>query len=229
VLVENNVNALAMAEQLFGVGRQHRNYLVLTIGTGVGAAIVVDGIVVRGGAGGAGEIGHVPLYEDGEACTCGNRGCLETVVGEAALERRARAAGVIGESSGITALTRAADDGDREAQEIFGRSGHVLGRVVAGVVQIFDPEVVVVLGEGTAAWQHWSFGFEPAFRSALLPSRRGVPVVVENWSDESWAQGAASLVLSTPFDSEGVSGEQGRLVRSRLSEIAAIQEDADGR
>ncbi len=229
VLVENNVNALAMAEKLFGLGRQHRNYLVLTIGTGVGAAIVVDGVVVRGGSGGAGEIGHVPVVEDGAPCTCGNSGCLESIVGEAALERAARAAGIVAPTAGIVALTRAADDGEVEAQRIFSRAGHDLARVLAGVVQIFDPEVVVVLGEGTAAWSHWSYGFEPAFRRSLLPDRRGVPVVVENWTDESWAQGAAALVLSTPFDAVGVAGEQGRLVRSRLNDLTTLQEESDGR
>ncbi|HEX2551886.1 MAG TPA: ROK family transcriptional regulator, partial [Nocardioidaceae bacterium] len=79
-----------------------------------------------------------------------------------------------------------------------------------------DPEVVILLGEGTAAWPHWAYGFEPAFRSALLPLRRGLGVVVETWQDESWAQGAAALVLATPFDADGVAGDQGRLVRERL-------------
>jgi hypothetical protein len=83
-------------------------------------------------------------------------------------------------------------------------------------VQALDPELVILLGEGTAAWPHWAFGFEPSFRASLLPLRRGIGVAVETWQDESWAQGAASLVLATPFDSEGVAGDQGRLVRERL-------------
>ncbi len=229
VIVENNVNALAMAERLFGIGRSHQNFLTLTIGTGVGAAIVVDGAILRGGSGGAGEIGHVPVVENGELCTCGNRGCLETVVGQGALERIGRQRGVIGSESGIADLTSAADRGDVQAQAIFGEAGHVLARVLAGVVQVFDPEIVVLLGEGTAAWSHWSYGFEPAFRASLLPSRRGVPVTVEAWTDESWAQGAACLVLSTPFDTEGIAGEQGRLVRSRLADLGTLKGGHNGR
>ena len=81
-----------------------------------------------------------------------------------------------------------------------------------------------MLGEGTSAWKHWSFAFEVALRSALMPSRRQVAVAVENWQDESWAQGAAALVLATPFDSDGLAGDQGRLVRARLVEQSAPQE-----
>jgi predicted NBD/HSP70 family sugar kinase len=218
VIVENNVNALAMAERLYGVGRRHSSFLVVTIGTGVGAGFVVDGVVLRGSTGGAGEIGHTPIVEDGPICSCGSHGCLEAVIGEAALVRTARERGIIGARGGIGALRTAADEGDARAAALFGEAGHLLGRTLAGIVQMLDPEVVILLGEGTAAWPHWAFGFEPAFRSALLPLRRGIGVVVESWQDGSWAQGAAALVLATPFDSDGVAGDQGRLVRERLVE-----------
>lgn len=220
VLVENNVTALAIAERLHGVGREHENFLVVTIGTGVGAAIVVDGSVVRGARGGAGEIGHLPVVDGGPRCRCGNAGCLEALVGEDALVARGRERGVIGGADGIEQLRDAADRGDSAATAVFGEAGHTFGRALAGLVHTLDPEIVIVLGEGTAAWQHWSFGFEPAFRASLMPSRRGVPVAVETWQDDSWAQGAAALVISTPFDAEGVAGEQGTEVRRRLVEQA---------
>jgi len=228
VIVENNVNALAMAERLYGVGRRHSSFLVVTIGTGVGAGFVVDGVVLRGSTGGAGEIGHTPVLEDGPLCTCGSHGCLEAVIGEAALVRTARSRGIIGARGGINALRAAADEGDAGATALFGEAGHLLGRTLAGVVQMLDPEVVILLGEGTAAWPHWAYGFEPAFRSALLPTRRGIGVVVESWQDESWAQGAAALVLATPFDADGVAGDQGRLVRERLVE-PSTREAGSGR
>lgn len=217
VLVENNVNALAVAERLYGVGRSYTTFLAVTIGTGVGAGIVVDGVVLRGSTGGAGELGHLPVVEEGPVCFCGNRGCLEALIGESALVRAARERGVIAASGGIAALKAAADAGDPAATAIFSEAGHLLGRSLAGVVHLLDPEIVIVLGEGTAAWRHWSYGFEPALRSALMPSRRGIPVEVETWQDESWAQGAAAIVLATPFDSDGLAGEQGRLVRERLA------------
>jgi hypothetical protein len=74
----------------------------------------------------------------------------------------------------------------------------------------------VLLGEGIDAWPFWEPGFQLAFRSSLMPSRRGIPFVVEPWSDDHWALGAASLVLSAPFDVVGLGGDQGRMVRVRL-------------
>src|SRR5690606_34162079 len=141
----------------------------------------------------------------------------ETLIGQAGIEREARAAGIIPSTAGILSLGRAADRGDERAQAVFGRAGHVLGRALAGLGQLGDPGRVVITGEGTFAWKHWESGFEPAFRAGLLRTRRGVPVVVEQCTDERWAQGAACLLLATPFDEAGVAGAQGELIRSRLS------------
>lgn len=221
VLIDNNVNALALAESLFGSGRGHDHFLVVTIGTGIGAGIVAAGTVVRGASGNAGEIGHIPVDENGPRCQCGGTGCLEALIGQSALIAKGQAAGVISDDAGIAALAASASSGHHDAQELFGWAGHLLGRAIAGVVNTLDPELIIVLGEGAESWKHWSLGFEPALRGALMPRKRSIEVVVEGWQDDRWAQGAASLVLSTPFDSEGVSGEQGRLVRERLIESAA--------
>ena len=218
VLVENNVNALAMAELLHGQARGHDNVLVVTIGTGIGAGIIADGAVLRGHGGGAGEIGHLPTQEDGPRCTCGADGCLESLIGEDALVSAARRRGIIGESAGMRTLLARANEGEDAAQELFSHAGHLLGRALAGIVNTIDPEIVILLGEGVEAWNHWSYGFEPALRSGLMPRKRGIPVAVETWQDDRWAQGAASLVLATPFDAAGRTGEQGRLVRERLTE-----------
>jgi predicted NBD/HSP70 family sugar kinase len=216
VIVENNVNALTIAERLYGLGRHHESFLVVTVGPEIGAGLMVDGMLYRGHSGGAGDIGHLPIQEGGPICSCGNHGCLQAIVGQAALVTTARAREVIGQRGTITALGAAADAGDEKAQAIFSEAGHVLGRAVAGLAQTLDPEIVILLGEATASWNHWSFGFEPAFRSGLAAGRRGIPVVVESWQDLSWAQGAAALVFATPFDVEGMAGEQGRLIRERL-------------
>lgn len=190
VLVDNDVNTLAAAERLYGVGRAHSSYLVVTIGRGIGCGIVVDGSVYRGAAGGAGEIGHIPVTADGPVCGCGATGCLEAYIGAAALKGR-----------GV---------------EAFAEAGELLGRVLAGIVHTVDPELVVLMGEGVDDWQHWEPAFEASLRRCLLPARRGLPVVVEPWTEDQWARGAASLVLASPFDSSGNGGEQGRLVRARL-------------
>jgi len=224
VVVENNVNALSAAEQLFGQGRRFDDVLVVTVGNGVGAGLIADGVIVRGRAGGAGDFGHVPVREDGPLCQCGNRGCLEAIVGQGALVNDARSLRLLGPDEGIDRLHALADAGDVEAQEIFAHAGHQLGRALAGAVNLLDPEVVVLLGEGVHAWGHWATAFDQALRSALVPGKRGVSVVVEQWDDDRWAQGAAALVLATPFDAQGVAGDQGRLVRERL--VAAVENAA---
>ncbi|GAA4532791.1 ROK family transcriptional regulator [Nonomuraea ferruginea] len=224
VLVENDVNALAAAQRLYGRGRTHRDFLVLTIGRGVGAAIVADGRVYRGARGGAGEFGHLCVDPRGPACGCGARGCLEAFVGSAGLLAAARARsgdapvpdGVADPLGAVAALGRAAVGGDPVACEVFAEAGEILGRATAGLVNVVDPEVVVVLGEGTADWPFWQVGFDRALRAQLYPGRRDISVEVESWDETSWAQGAAALVLATPFDAAGAAGEQGRLVRARL-------------
>ncbi|MFI6813494.1 ROK family protein [Nonomuraea sp. NPDC050328] len=215
VLVENDVNALAAAERLYGRGRTHRDFLVLTIGRGVGAAIVTDGRVYRGARGGAGEFGHVPVAEDGPRCGCGSTGCLEAFVGTAGL---LAAAGEqdLGPVASVDELGRAAAEGSRAALGVFAEAGAILGRATAGLINVVDPEVVVVLGEGVAHWPFWQPGFDRAVRAQLMPGRRDISIEVEAWDETSWAQGAAALVLATPFDAAGAAGEQGRLVRARL-------------
>ena len=224
VVVENNVNALSAAERLFGQGRSYDDVLVVTVGNGVGAGLIADGSLVRGRAGGAGDLGHMPVREDGPLCQCGNRGCLEAIVGQGALVNDARSIRLIGPSETIDDLRALADTGNTDAAEIFAHAGHTFGRALAGAINLFDPEIVVLLGEGVQAWDHWAPSFEKALRSALVPGKRGTPVVVESWQDDRWAQGAAALVLATPFDSVGLAGEQGRLVRERL--VASIEAQA---
>ena len=214
VLVENNVNALTMAERLYGEGRLHESFLVVTLGTGIGGGLVADGAVVRGASGAAGQVGHIPVVAGGPQCQCGNSGCLEALIGEQALVAAARDFGV--PAADIDDLRSRADEGDETARRIFHDAGETLGRTLAGVVNVLDPEIVIFLGEGLAAWRHWAPGFEPAFRAGLLPQLRGIGISIESWQDDRWAQGAASLVLATPFDTDGRSGEQGRLVRQRL-------------
>jgi len=215
VLIDNDVNTLAAAERLYGTGRMLSSYLVVTIGRGVGAGIVLDRVIYRGAAGGAGEIGHVPVHDDGPLCGCGGRGCLESYVGAQALLDRAVRNGVLRSSDSADALVQAADDGHAGARLIYADAGALLGRALAGVVHTLDPEAVVVMGEGVDAWQHWQPAFDATLRRHLMPARRSLPVVVEPWSEEKWALGAASLVLGSPLDAES-GGEQARLVRARL-------------
>jgi len=223
VLVENDVNALAVAEQVYGIGRSHATYLVVTIGRGIGCGIVIDGQLFRGSAGGAGELGHIPLVDDGAPCPYGHSGCLESLIGSAGLLRRAKQIGLPGSAklseddpALIDHLARVAVD-KALTDELFGWAGRHLGTSVAGAVNLLDPEVVVILGEGTEQWPLWKAGFEAACRARLIDSRRCVPYLVDAWDEDKWALGAAALVIATLFDRDGTTGLQGELVRERLS------------
>ena len=223
VLVENDVNTLAVAEQLYGSGRNHGSYLVVTIGRGIGCGIVIDGAIYRGASGGAGEIGHIPMTVDGPLCGCGSRGCLEAHIGDDALLAKALERGVVGPDGTSGGLRRAAERGDADARAIYREAGALLGRALAGVVHTVDPEVVVLLGEGIDAWEHWEPGFGPSFRGHLMVTKRDIPFLIEPWAEDRWALGAAALVLATPFDATGAAGDQGRLVRERLHAGAASE------
>ncbi len=220
VLVDNDVNTLAAAERIYGVGRDLRSYLVLTIGRGIGCGVVQDGAVLRGVHGGAGEIGHMPMTAHGPVCGCGNQGCLEAWIGEKGLLRRGVELGAIGPRTGVAGLLRAARAGDSAAREVYREAGELLGRALAGAVHLLDPEAIVLLGEGVDAWPFWERGFESAFRRHLMPARRSTRLVVEPWTETQWAVGAASLVLASPFDAVGA-GEQGRLVMARMQTAGA--------
>ncbi len=221
VLVDNNVNAVALTQLLYGSAQGYDDVLVVTIGTGVGAGLVLDGSIRRGYSGAAGEIGHVPVAAGGSLCHCGNRGCLESEIGEHALLAKATAQGIVSSGAAAAALRTLADSGNEAARAIFADAGRLLGRTLGGVVNTFAPQAVILLGEGVAAWQHWQTGFDPAFRAALNLYMRSVELRIEDWSDDRWAQGGACLVLATPFGATNTAGEQGRLVRQRLSVVGS--------
>lgn len=199
VLVDNDVNTLAVSERLYGRGRGFEHFVTVTIGRGVGLGIVARGDIYRGEGGGAGEFGHVSAVEGGELCSCGRRGCLEAVISDPALVARARAQGILSSQQGISQLRALADSGDKTARKIFADAGVTLGRAVANLVNVLSPGLVLVSGEGTQAWTHISDAFEDAFRSHLFPPLSGVQVEVDPWDDMKWAVGAAALVLRATF------------------------------
>lgn len=210
VFVDNDVNTLAIAERLYGRGRNSENFLTVTIGAGVGLGIVAGGDIYRGFRGGAGELGHTTAAADGPLCRCGKRGCLETLVSDGALLAEARSRGLLDATAPIDALRALADGGDRVAQKLFADAGVALGRAVADVANVLSPELVLMSGEGTQSWQHIAPGFSGAFEAGLFSPLHGVRVEVDPWDDAKWAVGAATLVLratfAAPLADDGLSG-----------------------
>jgi glucokinase len=161
VLLDNDANTTAWAEHRFGAARAADNVLCLTLGTGIGGALIVNGGLFRGGHGLAGEFGHMTVVRDGRRCECGNRGCWEQYASGNVLVREARelvqsrspAAHQLrelveddpGRLTGPT-VTAAAAGGDLAAVELFTEIGSWLGTGLAGLVAAFDPELIVVGG-----------------------------------------------------------------------------------
>jgi predicted NBD/HSP70 family sugar kinase len=199
VYVDNDVNTLAVAERLYGRGRDAEHFLTVTIGRGVGLGIVAGGDIYRGFRGGAGEFGHTTAAADGALCSCGKRGCLETFVADPALVAEGRRARILTKIDGIEKLRALADEGNGKAQQIFARAGETLGRAVADLANVLSPQLVLVSGEGTDAWPHIDESFRAAFGAALFSPLRGIRVEVDPWDDAKWAVGAATLVLRASF------------------------------
>ena len=189
VVVENDANAAGWAEARFGAGAGKRNVLVVTLGTGVGGAIVIDGRLVRGAAGFAAEIGHINVEPDGRPCGCGQRGCLErygsgTALGvngwELARFQPSYAARIIELSGGNPehisgkAVTAAAREGDPAALECYARLGRALGQGLADLAAVLDPEVIVMTGGMTEAGPILLEPVTAAFRAHLTAHAVGV-------------------------------------------------------
>lgn len=219
VLVDNDVNTLAVSERLYGRASGVDHSITVTIGLGVGLGIIAGGELYRGALGGAGEFGHVRVVEDGPLCYCGGRGCLETLVSDAALIAAARDARLLGEADGIDRLRELADGGDPKARAIFGQAGRTLGRSVASLVNILSPDLVLLSGEGTQAWPHLAAPFEEAFRKELFAPLAGVAVEVDPWDDAKWARGAAALVLRATFSPPLYEHQSDDAVRARLVSV----------
>jgi predicted NBD/HSP70 family sugar kinase len=215
VLVDNDVNTLAIWERLYGRGERHEHFITVTIGRGVGLGIVAGGDIYRGSRGGAGEFGHVSVQADGPLCSCGKRGCLEAVVADPALVARARESGLLSPGEGIERLMTLAEAGEPRAIDIYGAAGAVLGRAVSGLVNVLAPERVLFSGEGTRAWRWLEPAFEKELRAHLFPAASDVQVEVDPWDDTKWAVGAASLVLRATFNGP-LDGRHTNLARARM-------------
>jgi len=199
VFVDNDISAVTAAERLYGPGADCADFLLVAIGQGIGLGMVLDGAPYRGAAGAAGEFGHLPILPDGPECVCGNRGCLETQVSTESLLRRAHAAGILDAESDLEDLGAAARRGDEAAVQLLEQAGALLGRALAGAVNLLGPQTVVVIGEITALWPQLSEPFHRSLAAHLLPCVRETRIDVRPWDDQLIAAGAARIVLAAPL------------------------------
>ena len=167
VMLDNNANMAALGELRAGVLQGARNACFLSVGYGVGAGLILGGELYRGSSGTAGEIGHLTLDENGAICTCGNRGCLDTFVGARAITDAVRVShGDVRYSDVLSMAAR----GDQGCRRVLADAGQHLGVAVSGLVNLFNPEVIALGGELTAA-QDWVLGpMRAAIARHALPS-----------------------------------------------------------
>lgn len=208
--VDNDATAAAYGEYRFGAGRGYRHLLLVTVGTGIGGGIVSDGRLFRGAHGFAAEIGHVIVDPAGPLCGCGNHGCWEQVAAGRAIGRLGRETARTSEGSTLRRLaggdpeqvtgehvTEAARRGDAAAVRILAEVGRRLGEGIGGLVNILDPQVVVVGGGAILAGDLLLDPARAAFRDAVeAPEHRPpVPIVAAELGNDAGGVGAASLAL----------------------------------
>jgi len=143
VAIENDVNALALGELNYGACKGKDYAVCLTLGTGVGGAVIIGGELYRG-RGSAGEIGHMTIVPEGELCNCGNKGCLEAYVSKSAFVRESKK--IFGKEMDPLEVEKMAKEGDKKAKLVYSNMGDYLGIGFSNIVNILDPEIIVVGG-----------------------------------------------------------------------------------
>lgn len=207
VALDNDVNALAYGEWRLGAGRGTRNMVCLALGTGVGGGLILDGRLHRGHRGMAAELGHISIDRRGRRCPCGSRGCVEAYVGARAIEAAARRALVRrrsgharlrallkGEAPTPRALQRAAKAGSTLARELFEDAGRALGVAVAGCINAFAPERIVIAGGVSRAGKLILDPARTEARAYLMnPAAQRLELRLRALGDDGAALGAALL------------------------------------
>jgi len=212
VVLDNDVNVLAIGEQHAGVARAAQDFLYVKIGTGIGCGIVVDGELYRGVDGCAGDIGHIRVDDFGPTCACGNTGCLEAFAGGAALARDALAmarsgrspvlAEILEQNGAVTAadIGLAVSRGDAQAVQLIRDSGHRIGQVLASLVSFFNPGLIVIGGRVTGLGHALLAEVRSVTYRRSLPLATGnLPIVLSELGDEGGVVGAARLVSDSIY------------------------------
>ena len=210
VFVDNDANAAALGEHLFGAARQEQHFLFILAGVGVGGGLFLNGELYRGARGLAGEIGHTSLYvEQTRPCRCGNRGCWENFANQSSLYERIRSRLDVGRRSLITGIlekqlsplnlsiiNQAAEAGDREVLEAISETGAALGLGVANLINIFNPEMVIIGGSLSIVGKYMLPAVEEVIEERTLEVMcRPIKILVSAFGSDASVMGAVALVV----------------------------------
>jgi glucokinase len=213
IVIENDANAFTLGEGWMGAARGSKNYCGITLGTGVGGGIVVEGNVLHGSEGMAGEVGHMVINPEGLLCNCGGKGCLEVYASGTGIKRMAMEALVKRRGKGVLKgrgrspekitsekVFKAAQSGDLAAKEIFMRMGGYLGLGLVNLVHLFNPEKIVIGGKVSRAWDYFIGDTMKTFQEkAMKGPKERVEIVRALCDDEAGILGAAYSVLQGKF------------------------------
>jgi len=222
VLLENDVNTLAITESLYGHGRDVSNFLTITLGRGIGMGLVINGELYTGSSG-AGEFGHVNAVSGGVRCECGNFGCLETIASSPAIHKAAVSAGYLSKNASMTTLWEMARKNKKMARELFKEPAKLLGLSLANVINVFGPELIFISGEGIEGWDLWEDTFKTTLHSHVVSTMAGFDIEVDPWDDTKWALGATAIVLQASLSRNQSINANVMEVKNRLR-IAAKSE-----
>lgn len=224
VLLENDVNTLAITESLYGRGRDVSNFLTVTVGRGIGLGIVINGELYAG-AHGAGEIGHVTSVKNGSRCECGKNGCLETIASDPAILIAAAKAGVITSKQSMSDLWELARTNPKIANRFFKPAAEALGQALSNVINVFGPELILVSGEGSEGWDIWGKWVKHSLLENVVPTMKNYEIEIDPWDDTKWALGATAIVLRASLSRNHFQSPALEEVRKRLRvvSIRAVQ------
>jgi predicted NBD/HSP70 family sugar kinase len=207
--IENNGNTITLGEQWFGAGRGIDNFLVVAIDHGLRIGIVSNGQIHRGARGISAEFGHIIARPDGYLCRCGKRGCYETYIADISILNLAKKACEKGlwkcdhsDQLSIEDVNLAAQNGEPVLQKLYNDAGVILGEGVSGLIQVFNPNKIIICGSGVRAGDMM---FTPMRQIIEKNTNRefleSMEIVIQKWQDTDWARGAASLVLQELYKS----------------------------
>ena len=229
IYLDNDANMGALGESRFGAGRKVSELAYVKVGTGIGCGLVINGVVYRGSRGSAGELGHVTIDANGELCECGNRGCLETMAGApaiardaasgASLNRQRAEAGLppvtldrpVGDAAHIDAATvvRDALNGDPSSRAAIERAGELIGVALAGLINLFNPSLVLLDGGVARAGDLLIRPVVQAMKSRSLSAASAYTRVAEGaLGDSAVAMGGVATVLDAAFGRPSLLGEE---------------------
>jgi predicted NBD/HSP70 family sugar kinase len=202
VWVDNDANAFAVAQHLFGSARGLQSIAAIAMGRGVGAGLVVHGRLYRGGSGAAGEFGH-NFDQRGRHCECGREGCIESYCSDTGLVQSWNELDPTTLGKTADQLAEEAEAGDSIARRVLSEAGTRLGRHIAALVNVFNPEMIVFGGEGL---RFAGYLFDPIRKVLDEVCYPGAPPIAFDWERNSWQRGAAALAIQHFFNFEATGG-----------------------